>query len=96
MCVTKLDVLDGLSELAICTGYRINGQVLDRPPSGATTLADCEPIYELVPGWTESTASIRVIDELPPLARAYLSRLEELLGVPCLFTTLTLPADTFV
>ena len=82
LCVTKLDVLDGLSELAICTGYRINGQVLDRPPSGATTLADCEPIYEVVPGWNESTASIRVIDELPPLARAYLNRLEELLGVP--------------
>ena len=82
LCVTKLDVLDGLSELAICVGYRRGGEVLDDPPWASAGLAECEPTYEYLPGWVERTGSVRRLEALPAAARTYLDRLEELLGVP--------------
>jgi adenylosuccinate synthase len=77
LCVTKLDVLDGLDVLRVCTGYRYEGQVRSTPPSGADALAKCEPVYEEVPGWTESTLGVRRFDKLPVNAQKYLKKIEE-------------------
>ena len=82
LCVTKLDVLDGLDEVRICTGYRLNGTVMPNPPLVVEQYADVEPVYESVPGWTESTAGIRELDRLPAAARHYLERIESIVGVP--------------
>ncbi len=82
MCITKLDVLDGLETLKICTGYKCDGVEKDLPPIGADAYARCEPIYEEVPGWKESTVGLKKYDELPENARAYLKRLEEVVGIP--------------
>ena len=82
LCLTKLDVLDGLPELKICTGYRLAGQVLDLLPMGADDVAACEPVLESVAGWSESTVGAQSMDDLPAAARAYLSRIEQLCEVP--------------
>ncbi len=82
MCITKLDVLDGLDTVRLCTGYEIDGEVRDTPPAGAEALQRVTPVYEDMPGWKQSTFGIRSYDELPATAVAYLKRLEELVGVP--------------
>jgi adenylosuccinate synthase len=78
LCVTKLDVLDGLDVIRVCTAYRYEGQVRATPPSGADALAKCEPVYEEVPGWKESTLGVRRFDQLPVNAQRYLKKIEEL------------------
>jgi adenylosuccinate synthase len=80
LCITKLDVLDGLTELKICTGYRLEGKTVDVLPYGAESIATCEPIYESHAGWTESTLGIQSFDKLPAAAQRYLRRIEELVG----------------
>jgi adenylosuccinate synthase len=82
LCVTKLDVLDGVETLQVGVGYRVGKETLDILPSGAEALAECEPIYEEIPGWTESTVGIRRHQDLPKNARNYLKRIEETCGVP--------------
>lgn len=82
LCVTKLDVLDGLPLVRIGVGYRLDGQVSATPPIHVDRYADVEPVYEDMPGWQSSTLGIRRLADLPPAARAYLRRLEELVGVP--------------
>ena len=82
LCVTKLDVLDGLDEVKICVAYRRGGERLALPPYGAAALAECEPVYETHPGWGESTGGARRYDDLPPNARAYLARIAELSELP--------------
>jgi len=82
LCVTKLDVLDGMETLRLCVGYRLPGGTSDILPVGAETLAECEPIYEEMPGWKESTVGIRRYEDLPVAARNYLRRMEELCEVP--------------
>ncbi|MDR1936520.1 MAG: adenylosuccinate synthase, partial [Candidatus Accumulibacter sp.] len=82
LCITKLDVLDGLPELKICTGYRLHGQVVDLLPMGADEVAACEPILESVPGWKESTVGLTSYEALPEAARAYLAKIEALCEVP--------------
>ena len=84
LAVTKLDVLDELDELSICTAYRRDGDRLVDPPADITDLAACLPEYETLPGWRGSgtTAGVRQEAELPSAARRYLARLEELSGVP--------------
>lgn len=82
LCITKLDVLDGLEELNICTGYKLDGKVLDLLPIGADEVARCEPIYETLPGWSESTFGAKRWEDLPANARAYLDRMESLAGIP--------------
>ena len=82
LCITKLDVLDGLETLRICTGYRMGEQVLSEPPLFADAFADVEPIYEEMPGWRESTVGITDYALLPAAARAYLERLQHCVGVP--------------
>ncbi len=82
LCVTKLDVLDGLAEIKVCTGYRLDGETIERPPIQPDRYQDCQPIYETLPGWSEPTAGITEFDALPFAAKQYLERLEELLGIP--------------
>ena len=82
LCITKLDVLDGVEELKICTGYKCNGNFSDILPVGADDLARCEPVYETMPGWSESTVGVKSFADLPASARAYLKRIEETCGVP--------------
>jgi adenylosuccinate synthase len=82
LCVTKLDVLDGVESLRICVGYRSGGTTSDILPVGAEDLAGCEPIYEDLPGWKDSTVGVREFAKLPADARRYLKRMEEVCGVP--------------
>ena len=82
LCITKLDVLDGLERLEICTGYRVGGRHVDLVPTGADAVAHCEPVYETMPGWTDSTVGARSFEALPSAARDYLARIEALTGVP--------------
>lgn len=81
LCMTKLDVLDGLEEINICTAYERQGQTFATPPLGADKLAQCTPVYEQMPGWTEPTAGITELAKLPANAQAYIARIEELTGV---------------
>jgi len=82
LCITKLDVLDGLESIKICTGYEFKGQVLDLPPVGADAFEECKPIYESMPGWSDVTVGARDLDSLPQAARNYLDKLAEVVGVP--------------
>lgn len=82
LCVTKLDVLDGMEEVRVCIGYRVGGKMSDLLPVGAEDTARCEPVYESLPGWEDSTVGIREYRALPQKARTYLERIESILGVP--------------
>jgi adenylosuccinate synthase len=82
LCITKLDVLDGLKELQLCTGYELDGQHTDILPLGADEIARCKPVYETMEGWSESTVGVTQFDKLPVNARLYLQRIEQVTGVP--------------
>jgi adenylosuccinate synthase len=82
LCITKLDVLDGISELNICTGYELDGKRIDMLPIGADDVARCKPVYETLPGWSENTFGLNRWEDLPKNAQAYLKRLEDLCDVP--------------
>ena len=82
LCITKLDVLDSLPVVKLCTGYKFRGSTTDILPFGADDVAQCEPVFEEFDGWSESTFGIQQWDELPTKARRYLERLAEVTGVP--------------
>jgi adenylosuccinate synthase len=82
LCITKLDVLDGVEAVKICVGYKLDGTLSEILPVGAEELERVHPVYEELPGWMESTVGIKSHDALPKAARAYLKRIEELAGVP--------------
>jgi len=82
MCITKLDVLDGLDTVKICVAYRLDGKEVTAPPVGADGYARCEPVYIEVPGWKDSTVAAKSMDELPRQACDYLRRIEELCETP--------------
>jgi adenylosuccinate synthase len=82
LALTKLDVLDGLPELQVCTAYRSRGATLTEIPGDVAQLASCAPVYERLPGWSQPTKGVRRYDDLPREARAYIARLEEITGVP--------------
>ncbi|MEO5342709.1 MAG: adenylosuccinate synthase [Gammaproteobacteria bacterium SHHR-1] len=82
LCITKLDVLDGLERLKICIAYKLDGKQVTTPPVGADRFARCEPVYEEMPGWKESTVGIKSQDALPQAARNYLARIEALTETP--------------
>ena len=82
LCITKLDVLDGLPELQLCVGYELDGEQVDILPLGADDIARCKPVYETLPGWTDTTVGVTEYDKLPEQARKYLQRIEETTGVP--------------
>jgi adenylosuccinate synthase len=82
LCITKLDVLDGLDTIRVAVGYKIRGERRDLLPVGAEALAICAPIYEEHPGWKETTAGVKSFADLPRNAQSYLRRLEVLVGAP--------------
>jgi adenylosuccinate synthase len=82
LCITKLDVLDGLDTIRVCVGYRVNGQVVAEPPLSVDGYADVDPVYEDLPGWKESTVGLTGYRDLPANARRYLERLQALVDVP--------------
>jgi adenylosuccinate synthase len=82
LCITKLDVLDGLDELLLCTGYELDGEQIDILPMGADEISRCKPVYEKMPGWSDSTVGVTQYDKLPVNARLYLQRIEQVTGVP--------------
>lgn len=82
LVITKLDVLDGLESLKICTGYEYNGEILDDFPANLKTLGACKPVFETLPGWPEDISGIRKLEDLPKNTRRYLDRIEELLETP--------------
>lgn len=81
ICLTKLDVLDGLDKIGICTAYKINGQLTETAPLGADQYEACEAVIEEMPGWEGTTAGVTDFAQLPANAKAYIARLEELVGV---------------
>ncbi|PKM11021.1 MAG: adenylosuccinate synthase [Gammaproteobacteria bacterium HGW-Gammaproteobacteria-10] len=81
ICLTKLDVLDGLESIGICTAYKLNGKITEVAPLGAEQYQACEAIFEELPGWTESTVGVTDYDALPENAKAYIKRIEALVGV---------------
>jgi len=82
LCITKLDVLDGMDSIRICTGYKYQGKQMLSVPSEVDMLAQCEPVYEEMPGWQESTFGLTSYDQLPENAKRYLKRIEEIVGTP--------------
>jgi adenylosuccinate synthase len=82
LCITKLDVLDGLTELKLCVGYTLDGQTIDILPMGADDIERCVPIYETLPGWSETSVGVTEYAKLPANAKRYLERIGEVTGVP--------------
>ena len=78
LCITKLDVLDGLENIGLCTGYEVDGVVQNTPPVGAEAYATCKPVYEMMPGWTDSTVGVTDFNKLPENAKNYLKRIEKI------------------
>jgi adenylosuccinate synthase len=87
LALTKLDVLDGLDRIDVCTSYRCGGRTLTELPSDVAQLSSCEPIYESLPGWSTPTRGIRRFADLPDNARRYIARLEEISGVPAVIVS---------
>jgi len=81
ICITKLDVLDGMDAVKLCTGYELDGGFRDLLPAGAEDAARCKPVYEELPGWSDSTVGVRRFEDLPRNARAYLERIERTCGI---------------
>jgi adenylosuccinate synthase len=97
ICLTKMDVLDGLDTLKIATGYSVDGESVETPPIGADAYEQCKPEYIEVPGWTESTVGVRSFDGLPENAKQYIKKIEEVVGVPVdIISTGPDRADTIV
>ena len=82
LCITKLDVLDGMETVKLCTGYTLDGAMCDLLPPGADGAAACTPVYEDMPGWLDTTVGITRFDALPTNAQNYLRRLEAACGAP--------------
>jgi adenylosuccinate synthase len=82
LCITKLDVLDGLETLKIAVAYKFKGKEITDPPAGADNYEACEPVYIEMPGWQESTYGLQSYDDLPATAKAYLEKINALSGVP--------------
>ena len=82
LCITKLDVLDGLPHIQVCVGYRLGGQEIDILPLDADDISACEPVFETLPGWSDSSFGCTEWSQLPANAQAYLERVQALIGVP--------------
>ncbi|HEY7172133.1 MAG TPA: adenylosuccinate synthase [Vicinamibacterales bacterium] len=87
LALTKLDVLDGLDRIEICTAYRCGSKTLTEFPSDLAQLAVCQPVYESMPGWSTPTRGVRRFSDLPENARRYIARLEEISGVPAVIVS---------
>ncbi|MBP2663044.1 MAG: purA, partial [Firmicutes bacterium] len=81
MAITRLDILDSLKTLKICTGYKYKGEIINEFPASLKVLAQVEPVYEELPGWQEPTCAVRSYEALPANARRYVERLSEVSGI---------------
>ncbi len=82
LCITKLDVMDGMEKVKLATAYRYRGESIESPPLDVVGYAECQPVYEEHPGWAEPTRNVRSFDQLPGNAQRYLNRIQELAGCP--------------
>ncbi len=82
ICLTKLDVLDGLEEIKVCVAYSLDGERIVNPPMSADDYGRCQPIYETLPGWSDSTLGVQSWDALPQHAQGYIRYLQNIVGVP--------------
>jgi len=96
LAVTKLDVLDGFEEIPVCTAYRLDGDACEEMPAEVEALGRVEPKYEVLQGWNRPTGGARKLSDLPPEARAYLDRLEELSGVPMRYVSVGTRRDQII
>jgi adenylosuccinate synthase len=96
LAVTKLDVLDTFEWLPVCTGYRVGGEMLDDMPADAETLSRAAPIYEELEGWCRPTSAARRLADLPPQARAYLDRIQDLVGTPIAYVSVGSRRDQII
>jgi adenylosuccinate synthase len=96
LAVTKLDVLDTVERLPVCFGYRVENQVVDDMPADAATLESAEPLYEELEGWCRPTSSARRLADLPPQARAYLDRIQDLVGTPIAYVSVGSRRDQII
>ncbi|HET9064651.1 MAG TPA: adenylosuccinate synthase [Gemmatimonadales bacterium] len=96
LAVTKLDVLDTLAEIPVAVGYELDGQPLEGMPSDVAVLDRVTPIYETLPGWQKSTTEARTLAHLPPAARAYLDRLQDLAGAPIRYVSVGTRRDQII
>ncbi len=96
LAITKLDVLDTLDELLVCTGYRIHGEVHTEFPADLQLLEHAEPVYDTMPGWHQSTQDVRKLDDLPAAARAYLDRLEQMCETPIAYVSVGTRRDQII
>jgi adenylosuccinate synthase len=96
LAVTKLDVLDDFERIPVATGYRLDGETLEELPAEAARLERVQPVYDILPGWQRPTAGARGLGDLPAKARAYLDRLEELVGVPIRYVSVGTRRDQII
>jgi adenylosuccinate synthase len=96
LAVTKLDVLDSFGEIPVGTGYRIDGELTEELPAEVERLERVEPVYEVLPGWKKSTEGARRMADLPPEARAYLDRLQDLAGAPIRYVSVGTRRDQII
>jgi adenylosuccinate synthase len=82
LVITKLDVLDGVEEIKVCTGYEVDGKLLGEFPADSMTLNDCTPVYEILAGWQSDTSEVKKWEELPVQAQNYIEYIEKQTGVP--------------
>ena len=82
LAITKLDVLDSIPEIEVCTHYEYRGERIDEFPGDLSILKECKPVYRTLPGWDERTSGVTDVAELPKNARAYLDTLEQLCATP--------------
>ena len=96
LAVTKLDVLDTFAEIPVCVSYRLDGVECGEVPSDVEALERVEPVYEVLPGWQRATSGARRLADLPPPARAYLDRLEDLAGQPIRYVSVGTRRDQII
>ena len=96
LAVTKLDVLDTLDELSVCTGYRVGTDLYTEFPGDLSALESAEPVYEIFPGWRKSTADARTLEDLPTQARVYLDRIESLVEAPITYVSVGTRRDQII
>ncbi|TVR69480.1 MAG: adenylosuccinate synthase [Sphaerobacteraceae bacterium] len=82
IAITKLDILDEFDQIPVCTGYRLDGEIITSPVASAVRYGEVEPVYEYLEGWKQDTSASQTLDDLPPAARAYIDRLEQIIGRP--------------
>jgi adenylosuccinate synthase len=96
LAVTKLDVLDTFAEIPVCVGYRLDGEMIDSMPADVETIERVEPIYETLPGWQKQLTEARRLADLPPAARAYVDRLQDLAGAPVRYVSVGTRRDQII